>query len=332
MSSSDPILSVRNLRTEFHTDQGVAQAVDGISFDLHAGKTLALVGESGCGKSVTAMSILRLIPNPPGIIAGGEIWFEGRDLLTLSEPEMRRIRGNDISMIFQEPMTSMNPVFRVGSQLSAAIRLHRGLSKAEARREAVALLDQVGIPAPEDRVDEYPHQMSGGMLQRVMIAMALACRPKVLIADEPTTALDVTIQAQILDLLKSIQEARNLSILLITHDLGVVEEVADEVVVMYAGKKAEQSVRTRSILDDPKHPYTQGLYASLPAMQTGRERLYTIPGAVPAATDFPRGCRFHPRCPHALPVCKEQAPPWETLEPGHAAACWLHTRKQEPEP
>ncbi len=324
MSTNTPLLRVRDLRTQFHTDQGVALAVDGVSFDLKAGKTLALVGESGCGKSVTAMSILRLIPSPPGKIAGGTIEFEGRDLLGASDQDLRKVRGNDISMIFQEPMTSMNPVFRVGNQLTDVIRLHRGSSKADARREAIALLAQVGIPAPEERIDDYPHQMSGGMLQRIMIAMALSCQPKVLIADEPTTALDVTIQAQILELLKSLQVSKGLAILLITHDLGVVEEVSDEVAVMYAGKIIEYSARTSSLLETPRHPYTQGLYASLPSMQRGRTRLHTIPGSVPAATQFPSGCRFHPRCPHALPVCKETAPPWTPLENGSGVACWLH--------
>jgi peptide/nickel transport system ATP-binding protein len=328
MTTPNAILSVRNLRTEFHTDQGVAVAVEDLSFDLAPGKTLALVGESGCGKSVTALSVLRLVPDPPGRIAAGEILFEGRDLLGVPEKEMRTLRGNAISMIFQEPMTSMNPTIRVGNQVAAAIRLHRGLSKLDARKECIELLTQVGIPAPDERIDDYPHQMSGGMLQRVMIAMALACNPQVLIADEPTTALDVTIQAQILELLQEIQRKRELSILLITHDLGVVEEVADDVVVMYAGKKMEQSTRSDGIVvGTPQHPYTQGLYASLPAVQAGRGRLYSIPGNVPAATDFPPGCRFHPRCPHAMGICKKEAPPWTRLREGHGAACWLHDEK-----
>ena len=317
-------LSVRDLRTYFHTDQGVAKAVDGLSFAIEAGKTLALVGESGCGKSVTALSIMRLLPSPPGRIEGGEILFEGRDLLALSEAGMRAIRGNDISMIFQEPMTSMNPVFRVGRQVGAAIRLHRGLSKEEAREEAIALFKKVGIPAPERRVDDYPHQMSGGMLQRAMIAMALACNPKVLIADEPTTALDVTIQAQILDLLKQLQHETGMGILLITHNLGVVAETADEVAVMYAGMKVEHTTKERAFTHTPEHPYTRGLYHSLPSIQSGKGRLYTIPGTVPAATDFPPGCRFHPRCPYALEICAKEAPPIEEIGRDHAVACWLH--------
>jgi oligopeptide/dipeptide ABC transporter ATP-binding protein len=316
------ILSVRGLRTEFHTDQGVARAVDGVCFDLTGGGTLALVGESGCGKSVTALSILRLIPDPPGRIAAGEVLFGDRNLLALDEREMRRIRGNDISMIFQEPMTSMNPVFRVGEQIAAVIRLHRGVSKAEARRESVAMMDRVGIPAAASRVDDYPHQMSGGMLQRVMIAMALACGPRLLIADEPTTALDVTIQAQILDLLNRLRVENDMSVLLITHDLGVVAETAEHVVVMYAGKVAETAA-VHALFAEPKHPYTEALFASLPAISRGK-RLMSIPGAVPAATNFPTGCRFHPRCPHAMPVCSRREPPLLDTGGGHQAACWLH--------
>jgi oligopeptide/dipeptide ABC transporter ATP-binding protein len=321
-SSPGILLSVRGLRTEFHTDQGVACAVDGVSFDLPKGGTLALVGESGCGKSVTALSILRLIPDPPGRIAAGEVLFEGRSLLVLDEREMRRIRGNDISMIFQEPMTSMNPVFRIGDQIAAVIRLHRGLSKAEARREAVALMDRVGIPAAASRVDDYPHQMSGGMLQRVMIAMALACGPRLLIADEPTTALDVTIQAQILDLLNRLRAESGMSVLLITHDLGVVAETAEQVVVMYAGRVVE-TASVHALFADPKHPYTRALFASLPAISRGK-RLVNIPGAVPAATNFPSGCRFHPRCSHAMPVCSRREPPLLDSGGEHRSACWLH--------
>ncbi len=321
-NTPDILLSVRGLRTEFHTDQGVARAVDGVSFDLPAGGTLALVGESGCGKSVTALSILRLIPNPPGRIAAGEVLFDGRNLLALEAREMRRIRGNDITMIFQEPMTSMNPVFRIGDQIAAVIRLHRGLSKKEARREAIALMDRVGIPAAASRVDDYPHQMSGGMLQRVMIAMALACGPRLLIADEPTTALDVTIQAQILDLLNRLRAETGMSVLLITHDLGVVAETAEQVVVMYAGRVVE-TAPVRALFAEPKHPYTQALFASLPAISRGK-RLTSIPGSVPAATSFPTGCRFHPRCAHAMPVCSLREPPLLDTGNGHQAACWLH--------
>jgi oligopeptide/dipeptide ABC transporter ATP-binding protein len=316
------LLSVRGLRTEFHTDQGVARAVDGVSFDLPKGGTLALVGESGCGKSVTALSILRLIPDPPGRIAAGEVLFEGRNLLALDKSEMRRIRGNDISMIFQEPMTSMNPVFRIGDQIGAVIRLHRGLSKLEARREAITLMNHVGIPAAASRVDDYPHQMSGGMLQRVMIAMALACGPRLLIADEPTTALDVTIQAQILDLLNRLRAETGMSVLLITHDLGVVAETADQVVVMYAGKVVE-TAPVGELFSDPKHPYTQALFASLPTVNRSG-RLVNIPGSVPAPTNFPPGCRFHPRCPHAMSVCPLREPPLLDTREAHQAACWLH--------
>ncbi|MCC6144853.1 MAG: ABC transporter ATP-binding protein [Candidatus Hydrogenedentes bacterium] len=331
MSNENIVLSVRNLRTYFHTDQGVSKAVDDVSFDVPAGKTLAVVGESGCGKSVTALSILRLIPQPPGRIESGEILFGGRDLLKLSQPEMRRIRGNDISMIFQEPMTSMNPVFRVGQQLSAAMRLHRRISKEQARKEGIELLQRVGIPAPERRIDNYPHQMSGGMLQRVMIALALACNPKVLIADEPTTALDVTIQAQILELLKDLQRDTGMSIILITHDLGVVAETADEVVVMYAGQKAEQAT-VDDLFRKPQHPYTQGLFASLPGVLGPQEKLYNIRGSVPAATHFPPGCRFHPRCPYVMDHCREHVPPpfpvgentLGALRVPHQAMCWLH--------
>ncbi len=321
--NGEPLLRVRALKTHFHTDQGVARAVDGVSFDLPAGKTLALVGESGCGKSVTAMSLLRLIPSPPGVVSGTGVFFENRNLLELTENEMRRIRGNDLSMIFQEPMTSMNPVFRVGRQIAAVLRLHQGLSERAARKETLAMLERVGIPAAERRMDDYPHQMSGGMLQRVMIAMALACRPKVLIADEPTTALDVTIQAQILELLKTLQQETGMSVLLITHDLGIVAETADDVAVMYAGRIVE-TASVNALFAAPQHPYTKGLFASLPALQRGKDRLYTIRGTVPAATAFPAGCRFHPRCPHALECCALKEPALLETAPGHHAACWLH--------
>jgi oligopeptide/dipeptide ABC transporter ATP-binding protein len=318
-----PLLRVRNLQTRFQTDQGEALAVDGVSFDLAAGRILALVGESGCGKSVTALSILRLIPKPGGRIAGGEIFFEGRNLLALPETEMRFLRGSAISMIFQEPMTSMNPVFRVGSQITAALRLHRRLSAGEARREAIALLERVGIPAPERRIDNYPHEMSGGMLQRVMIAMALACRPRLLIADEPTTALDVTIQAQILNLLQDLQRETGMAILLITHDLGVVAEMADEVAVMYAGQIVEQAPVAR-LFAERLHPYTRGLFRALPDARGDRRPLYTIPGTVPAATHFPAGCRFHPRCPYVFAPCSARRPELLPVATEHRAACWRH--------
>jgi len=318
----EPVLRIRNLRTYFHVGGRVARAVDDVSLDLHAGKTLAVVGESGCGKSVTALSVLRLLPTPPARIEGGEVIFKGQDLIQMPMESLRGIRGHEITMIFQEPMTAMNPVFRVGAQLQQVLRMHRGLSLAEARDEAIRLFREVGIPAPEKRIDDYPHQMSGGMLQRAMIAMALACRPKILIADEPTTALDVTVQAQILDLLRRLQEEHGMAILLITHDLGVVAEMAHEVVVMYAGKVVEQAP-VASLFAGPRHPYTQGLFASLPSMGKRGAPLHTIRGMVPAATDFPAGCRFHPRCPHALAKCSSEAPPWHETPGGHAAACWL---------
>jgi len=324
--AESPILSVRELQTYFYTDAGVARAVDGVSFDVHAGRTLALVGESGCGKSITALSILRLIPDPPGEIVGGSILFEGRDLLMANQTEMRELRGNAISMIFQEPMTSLNPVFRIGDQIGAVLRLHRGLSKAEARAAVVDLLEQVGIPAPEDRVDNYPHQMSGGMRQRVMIAMALACDPKVLIADEPTTALDVTIQAQILELLRKLQRERGMAMILITHDLGVVAEAADDVAIMYAGRIVERA-SVRELFANRSHPYTQGLFDSLPEVVTERARLHTIGGSVPPATHFPKGCRFHPRCPHAMQVCSAEEPELFGVGENHRAACWLRDPK-----
>ena len=320
--TATPILSVRELQTYFFTDAGVARAVDGVSFDVHPGKTLALVGESGCGKSITALSILRLIPEPPGRIVGGSILFEGRDLLMANASDMRTLRGNAISMVFQEPMTSLNPVFRVGDQIGAVLRLHRGLSKMQARQAVVDLLAQVGIPAPEERVDNYPHQMSGGMRQRVMIAMALACDPKVLIADEPTTALDVTIQAQILDLLRKLQRERGMAIILITHDLGVVAESADDVAIMYAGRIIEQAP-VRELFANRSHPYTQGLFDSLPEVGAERARLQAIRGNVPPATQFPAGCRFHPRCPHAMTVCTSDEPALFNIGENHRCACWL---------
>jgi oligopeptide/dipeptide ABC transporter ATP-binding protein len=322
-SESASILSVQNLKTYFYTERGVALAVDDISFDLPEGKTLALVGESGCGKSMTALSILGLVPDPPGKIVGGKILFQDRDLVSLSQSELRTIRGNDISMIFQEPMTSLNPVFRIGDQIGSILRLHRGLNKTEARKSTIGLLKQVEIPAPDIRVDDYPHQMSGGMRQRVMIAMALACNPKVLIADEPTTALDVTIQAQILDLLRTLQKERGMSIILITHDLGVVAEMADEVAVMYAGKIIERGSVT-SVFVKKAHPYTQGLFGSLPNIHREDDRLCTIRGQIPAATDFPNGCRFHPRCPNAMEVCAQAEPSTTMVDTDHTMHCWLN--------
>jgi oligopeptide/dipeptide ABC transporter ATP-binding protein len=319
--TTSPILQIKNLKTYFKTDQGLARSVDDVSFDLHRGKTLAVVGESGCGKSVTALSIMGLVPEPAGRNAGGQILFAGRDLLALPREELRQIRGDDISMIFQEPMSSMNPAFRVGRQIGAVLQLHRNMNKKDALQESIRLLTQVGIPAPEKRVHDYPHQMSGGMLQRCMIAMALACDPKILIADEPTTALDVTIQAQILDLLRKLQDERGMSILLITHDLGVVAENAHDVVVMYAGKVVERAP-VRELFRNPRHPYTLGLFAALPKHDSVRERLHVIQGNVPAATAFPTGCRFNNRCPLATDRCRTEEPALELAGEEHRAACW----------
>jgi peptide/nickel transport system ATP-binding protein/oligopeptide transport system ATP-binding protein len=324
--SNQAALRIRNLKTWFETELGQAHAVDGVSLDIPAGKTIALVGESGCGKSVTALSIMRLIPQPPGRYVDGEILLDGKDLLKVTEKQMRGLRGNEISMIFQEPMTSLNPVFRVGSQIGAAIRVHKKVSKKEARDQTIELLKKVGIPSPEDRVDDYPHQMSGGMRQRVMIAMALACGPRLLIADEPTTALDVTIQAQILDLLRGLQAETGMAMLLITHNLGIVAETAEVVAIMYAGKIVEHAP-VRELFNAPKHPYTIGLFESLPSVHVNRERLRTIKGNVPAATNFPGGCRFHPRCPYVMDVCARREPPLEPVGALHHAACWLHDTK-----
>lgn len=317
-----PLLHIDDLQTHFFTDGGVARAVDGVSLTVERGETLAIVGESGCGKSVTAMSVMGLVPNPPGRIVGGRITFDGKDLLSLDAKAARSVRGNDVSMIFQEPMTSLNPVFRVGKQIGDVLRLHRGLDKEAARAASIALLDEVGIPAPDERIDDYPHQLSGGMRQRIMIAMALACDPKLLIADEPTTALDVTVQAQILELMKRLQRERDMAILLITHDLGVVAEIADRVAVMYAGKIAESASAER-LFANPTHPYTLGLFKSIPTLMGHGERLHTIKGTVPPATRFPEGCRFHPRCPEAVDRCSTECPALIEISDGHGAACWM---------
>jgi oligopeptide/dipeptide ABC transporter ATP-binding protein len=324
--NNDLLLDLRDLKTYFFTSDGVAKAVDGVSYRLHRGETLGVVGESGCGKSVTALSILRLVPDPPGRTVGGEIIFEGQDLLKLSRAEIRRIRGNEIAMIFQEPMTSLNPVFTIGNQISEAIILHQGLSKRDALAKSVEMLQKVGIPAPERRVHEYPHQLSGGMRQRAMIAMALSCNPKILLADEPTTALDVTIQAQILDLMFGLKEQLGMAIILITHNLGVVAESARRVVVMYCGKVVEEGPVVE-IFKAPQHPYTQGLLQSLPRLEekaTGqKQRLMEIPGIVPSPYNLPTGCKFHPRCPKAQQICKEQEPPLEKVPGGHYSACFF---------
>ena len=322
-ASGDVLLDVRGLKTHFFTDAGVVKSVDGVSFQIRKGETVALVGESGCGKSVTSLSILRLIPQPPGKIVAGEVLFNGRDLTKLPEGEMRKIRGNKIAMIFQEPMTSLNPVFTVGDQVMEAIVLHRGKTRAEARKDAVELFTKVGIPSPEMRVDTYPHEMSGGMKQRVMIAMALACSPDLLIADEPTTALDVTIQAQILDLLRRLQRELGMSVLFITHDLGVAAETAHRVAVMYASKVVEHGT-ARDVFKDPLHPYTQGLFKSLPKLGEKRDRLEVIPGTVPNPLDFPSGCKFHTRCPFAGERCVREEPELREWRPEHLAACHLH--------
>ena len=321
MGDSPPVLQVRQLRTYFHTDSGVGRAVDGVSFDLRQGQTLGLVGESGCGKSMTALSIMRLVPTPPGRIESGEVLLKGQDLLQLSEDRMCQVRGADLAMIFQEPMTSLNPVLTCGYQIAEAVVLHQRVSRDEARERAIEMLKRVGIPAPEQRVHEYPHQLSGGMRQRVMIAMALSCNPAVLIADEPTTALDVTIQAQILELLARLREELHMAVLLITHDLGVVAEVADEVAVMYAGQIVEHAVPA-ALFARPLHPYTRGLLQSIPRFDQRQERLAIIPGMVPDARHFPEGCRFAPRCPLAEERCRQQVPVLETLEPGHQVRCW----------
>jgi peptide/nickel transport system ATP-binding protein len=317
----DTVLALENVRTYFFTDAGVVPSVDGVSYRVGRGKTLGVVGESGCGKSVTALSIMRLIPSPPGRTVGGRILFEGNDLLGLSERDMRKVRGNRIGMIFQEPMTSLNPVYTVGNQLMESIELHLQKGPAEARELAIEMLARVGIPSPRTRIDEYPHQMSGGMKQRVMIGMALVCNPALLIADEPTTALDVTIQAQILDLLSSLQRDTGMSIIMITHDLGVIAEVSDDVVVMYAGRVVEYTSVHR-LFDGPLHPYTQGLFTSLPDLESPRGgRLSTIPGMVPSPLRFPTGCRFRTRCPFASAECAAIEPPLRELAPGHQVAC-----------
>ncbi len=315
-----PLLELRDLVTYFYTDEGVAKAVDGVSYTVRSGETLGVVGESGCGKSVSALSVMRLIPDPPGRIVKGSILFEGKDLVKLPDEEMRKIRGNRIGMIFQEPMTSLNPVFTVGDQIIEAVVLHRGLSYAEAREHSIGMLRKVGIPSPESRVDDYPHQMSGGMRQRVMIAMALSCDPQLLIADEPTTALDVTIQAQILELIRKLQDELGMSILLITHDLGVVAQNAQHVAVMYAGKVVEYS-NTMEVFKNPRHPYTVGLFRSIPKLGVKMAKLDTIPGTVPSALEFPAGCRFHNRCPFATERCSSEEPPLVEIAPGHTVAC-----------
>jgi oligopeptide/dipeptide ABC transporter ATP-binding protein len=327
--TSSPLLHVENLKTHFYTRDGVVRAVDGISFAVFPGETLAIVGESGCGKSVTSLSILRLIASPPGRIVDGRIVFGGRDLIDLSEHEMRNVRGNEISMVFQEPMTSLNPVLTIGRQISESLTLHRGLTRAQAMDRAVEMLRLVNIPEPQRRAQAYPHQLSGGMRQRVMIAMALACDPRLLIADEPTTALDVTIQAQILDLMRRLKDKTGAAIVLITHDLGVVAEMAQRVVVMYAGRKVEEAA-VDELFAHPRHPYTRGLLNSVPRLTEagapGRKRLTEIPGVVPSLRDELTGCAFAARCSYATERCRRGYPPLEEKAPGHLAACWESAR------
>ncbi|MDE0890927.1 MAG: ABC transporter ATP-binding protein [Planctomycetota bacterium] len=321
-SSNEVLLEVQGLKTWFHTDEGIAKAVDGVTYSVRKGETLGVVGESGCGKSVTALSVMQLVPRPPGEFEGGKIMFRGQDLLSKSDAEMREIRGDEIAMIFQEPMSALNPVFTVGDQIMETVMLHRGLDKEAARAHAVEMLRKVGIPSPEERVDEYPHQLSGGMRQRVMIAIAMSCDPSLLIADEPTTALDVTIQAQILDLIRELQEAEGMSMLLITHDLAVVAETAHHVAVMYAGKVVEYAP-VEELFASPRHPYTIGLFRSLPDLATEGERLETIPGIVPSAFNFPSGCRFRTRCSIATERCASEEPLLLAIVEGeeHTAAC-----------
>ena len=325
------MLELENVHTRFFTRDGVVRAVDGVSYEVRRGETLGVVGESGCGKSVTALSIMRLVASPPGRIVAGAIRFQGTDLLQLSNVEMQAIRGNEISMIFQEPMTSLNPVLTVGTQISEALMMHRGLSKRDALDSVVEMLRLVHIPEARSRVHEYPHQMSGGMRQRVMIAMAVSCNPKILLADEPSTALDVTIQAQILDLMRELQETLGTAIVLITHDMGVIAENADRVVVMYAGKKVEEA-SVEELFSHPMHPYTEGLLGSIPRMSVAaknkskRLRLNEIPGMVPSLYNLPQGCAFAPRCAHASDRCRSEYPVLEQKRPGHLVACWHSDR------
>ena len=322
------LLDVKDLKTYFYTDSGVAKAVDGVTFSVDKGKVLGIVGESGCGKSVTSLSIMRLVDPVTGKNEGGEILFDGTDILKLPEPEMRKLRGNRISMIFQEPMTSLNPVFTIGYQIEESLILHKGMDKKAARQQAIHLLELVGIPEAGKRVDEYPHQLSGGMRQRVMIAMALACRPKLLIADEPTTALDVTIQAQILDIMRRLKGSSG-SLMLITHNLGIVAEICEEVVVMYAGRAIERGT-LKAIFDNPLHPYTQGLMASVPTMRSEKKPLYTIPGTVPTVYDFKEGCRFADRCQHCTEECRTKIPPVKRVGEDHIVQCWMNFEGEEP--
>jgi peptide/nickel transport system ATP-binding protein len=322
MHEPDELLRVEDIKTYFYTEDGVVKAVDGVSFHLNRGETLGIVGESGCGKSVTSMSVMRLIAQP-GEIIQGEVRLRGLDILALTEEEMRHIRGNRIAMIFQQPTSCLNPVFRVGDQISESLILHRGYTKQQARQRTIELLTMVGIPSAKTRLESYPHEMSGGMCQRVMIAMALSCEPEVLIADEPTTALDVTIQAQILELMRDLRDRYHTGIILITHDLGVIAEMADNVSVMYAGKVVEEA-SVNDLFADPKHPYTQGLIASIPVLGEVREKLAVIPGSVPSLRNLPPGCRFAGRCPYVMDICRIEEPDLIRLSPVRTARCWLY--------
>lgn len=317
------LVQIKNLKTYFYTEDGIVKAVDDVSFNIRKGEIIGVVGESGCGKSVTAMSIMRLIPSPPGKIVQGEIIFEDRNILELKDDEMRKIRGNDIAVIFQEPMTSLNPIFTIGYQIQEVIMLHQKLNKVGANKKAIEMLKLVGVPRADEIVECYPHELSGGMRQRAMIAMAVSCNPKLLIADEPTTALDVTIQAQILDIMKDLKKKLNTSIMLITHDLGVIAEMAEYVVVMYAGKVIEEAP-VIELFKNPMHPYTEGLMRSKPSLDKDVDRLYSIPGQVPNPINMPEECYFCARCPKAIDICRKQQPPIKEIKPGHKVACFLY--------
>lgn len=324
----EKLIEVKDLKTYFYTDDGISKAIDGVDFEIYPRETLGLVGESGCGKSVTALSVLQLLEKPAGKIINGQILFKSKDLVKLNQNEMRKIRGNDISMIFQDPMTSLDPVFTVGEQISETILLHKNVDKREAIKQSIAILKKVNIPLPEQRMNEYPHQLSGGMRQRVMIAIALSCNSKLLIADEPTTALDVTIQAQILDLINEIKHEFGMSILMITHDMGVIAEVADRVSVMYAGKIVEYA-DVKMLFSNPMHPYTWGLLNSIPRPNLNRKRLLTIAGVVPSSYNYPEGCNYNTRCPIASDICFNKEPEIKELEKNHKVRCWNYRRLEE---
>lgn len=326
-TQESPVLDIKDLQTHFVTDEGIVKAVDGVDLALNAGETVGVVGESGCGKSVTALSIMRLLGDTQGKIVGGSIRFQGQELLTLSDKAMRQLRGHEIAMIFQEPMTSLNPIFKIGDQISEAIRLHLMLDTAQTKQRTLDMLKSVGIPRADKIMKDFPHQLSGGMRQRVMIAMAMSCEPTVLIADEPTTALDVTIQAQILDLMRKLKDEKNTSILFITHDLGVVAEMCDQVVVMYAGKVVEQA-DVYSIFANPQHPYTRGLLSSIPKLMSQQKRLGSIPGTVPIFKNMPHGCKFADRCSERMPRCLQEEPPLALVYDTHYARCWLTTAQE----